>query len=220
MKRIRFTLIELLVVIAIIAILAAMLLPALTQAREKARTTTCVNNLKQCGTASVFYADANDGRMLMGKIRNDNSTLTNNWMSLVHPYLYDGKFDGEIRGVYACPSVQAADHYDPGFPFCYTWNETVHKPTSATTLSTWEKLSNIRQPSRVIGLAEVRTDVASDTGFTNYTMSRVAGRYGAGRHGPYRNNVMLCDGHVETSIGMWRDSNSLINGTNYLLKNE
>ena len=56
-----FTLIELLVVVAIIAILAAILLPALQKAREKARQTTCINNLKQCGLAVTFYAQDYDG---------------------------------------------------------------------------------------------------------------------------------------------------------------
>ncbi|MGI6384469.1 MAG: type II secretion system protein [bacterium] len=61
MRKRGFTLIELLVVIAIISILAGILFPVFSKAREKARQTTCINNLKQCGAALLLYTQDWDG---------------------------------------------------------------------------------------------------------------------------------------------------------------
>src|SRR5712671_745884 len=86
-----FTLIELLVVIAIIAILAALLLPALSKAKQKGQAISCVNNLHQLAIATQLYADDFNGRYcLTFQVTGDNSSSLSGgrraWFNFLMPY--------------------------------------------------------------------------------------------------------------------------------------
>jgi prepilin-type N-terminal cleavage/methylation domain-containing protein/prepilin-type processing-associated H-X9-DG protein len=94
-----FTLIELLVVIAIIAILAAILFPVFAQAREKARQTSCLSNIKQLGLGFIQYTQDYD-EMLPLASRSDGFS----WDRIIVPYIGQGDVRNGNQGIFLCPS--------------------------------------------------------------------------------------------------------------------
>ena len=169
MKSRSFTLIELLVVIAIIAILAAVLLPALNSAREKARSISCCNQMKQIGTAVIMYAGENqDGIPLSGRTTFGGSQV---WNLLLGQYLSfkmtpEGYFNSDAcRGnaLYRCPSDRA-----PMGGVGSGWDDARLGPAGLsygfnacldgyTTGSSGYKLSMIKRPSEINSVTECKT---------------------------------------------------------------
>jgi prepilin-type N-terminal cleavage/methylation domain-containing protein len=188
-----FTLIELLVVIAIIAILAGMLLPALSRARESARRSACINHLRQLGLASLMYGQDNREQLPVGTTQG-NSLL--NVVQVILPYV-------ENRNVCYCPSIGVLTPWNPllentdanwnagNIGFYYWSMDGIHPHTGPFVAS---------HPPR-------RLTLASPPGL--WMWSDVFGQFYWSQGAPFAHNMpkwslthaAFMDGHVESKPG-------------------
>ncbi|MGI5818576.1 MAG: DUF1559 domain-containing protein [Armatimonadota bacterium] len=229
MRRKGFTLIELLVVIAIIAILAAILFPVFARAREKARQSSCMSNLKQIGLAHMMYAQDYDERLAPYEVNHGSSLRrASATYDTIYPYINNEQ-------VYICPSEEFTwNGHGSGTRSEFPAGRGVYRQTMVASYSvvrdmsgddrvrpapfpsSGRKLAQFERPAETIIVFETRTGYVgnkSNVGFYNDDTPRpmdASGNVGVMR---YRHNLQMnvayADGHVKSTPQL-KDINALL----------
>ena len=194
-----FTLIELLVVIAIIAVLAAMLLPVLARAKDKARSAQCVSNLRQWGLAMRIYADDYDDflpRRGQGVQTLALITRPDDWFNALPPYFKLPTYEDLVtqgrkpaagdHSIFICP-----DAVDPGGTYFLPYGMNMN--LSPWNLPEATKFGNVVQPVCVVSLADAPGQYAST--YPSAQPYSVVARHAR------RANLLFLAGGVQSFIG-------------------
>jgi len=209
-----FTLIELLVVIAIIAILAALLLPALSQAKMKAQGVTCLSNIKQLSVAWFLYADDNDDRLVNNHGKPETTARRQTWANNVQDwgasddntnelYLTDSKlgpYASRSAAVFKCPSDKWPAANGPRIR-SMSMNAMVGDPGELANVFNpayvqFFTSADIIDPANIFVFLDEHPDTINDGFFVNRLEDYKWGNLPASYHNNAA-NFSFADGHTE-----------------------
>ena len=150
-----FTLIELLVTISIIAILAGLLVPALSSARKKAQTTQCQGNLRQLSVTTFMYCQDNNDSLPFAWY-DETDASDNNFLSLLTPLLYRVEFDGyedfETK-VFTCPKRMSEPLVGPN-PMRISYGMNAYNSLEFPDPKT-RRLTQVQKPASTLMIADI-----------------------------------------------------------------